>query len=120
MIKLKRVYEPPARSDGRRFLVERLWPRGLTKEAAQLTEWLRDLAPSDRLRRWYGHDPAKWPEFKRRYRTELRAPERQALLARLAAAAGTGTITLVYAARDTERNSAIVVHKELEHITAAA
>jgi uncharacterized protein YeaO (DUF488 family) len=116
MVKLKRAYERPARTDGRRVLVERLWPRGLRKEDARIAEWLRDLAPSDGLRRWYGHAPERWPEFRRRYRAELRRPARRRLLEALADEARRGTITLVYAARDTERNSAVVVREELETV----
>ena len=119
MVKLKRVYEPPSRADGRRVLVERLWPRGLTRADADIAEWLRDLAPSDALRRWYGHDPAKWPEFRRRYRAELRTPERRRLLEALAEHARRGTVTLVFAARDEERNSARVVCEELPKMGAA-
>ncbi len=113
MIKLKRVYERPSRADGRRVLVERLWPRGLKRADADIAEWLRDIAPSDALRRWYGHDPARWPEFKRRYRAELRTSERRALLETLADRARRGTVTLIFAARDEERNSARVVREEL-------
>ena len=113
MIKLKRVYERPSRADGRRVHVERLWPRGLKRADADIAEWLRDIAPSDALRRWYGHDPARWPEFKRRYRAELRTSERRALLETLADQARRGTVTLIFAARDEERNSARVVREEL-------
>jgi len=116
MIKLKRVYEPVARGDGRRILVERLWPRGLGKEDRRVGEWLRDVAPSTELRRWYGHDPKRWAAFKRRYRTELRTPERRRLLETLADGARRGNVTLVYAARDTERNSAVVVREALEEL----
>ena len=117
MVKLKRAYDPPARSDGRRVLVERLWPRGLKKADAQLADWLRDLAPSPALRTWYGHDPDKWPEFRRRYRAELRQPARRALLQQLAAHARRGTVTLVFAARDPERNSAVLVRAALEPLS---
>jgi uncharacterized protein YeaO (DUF488 family) len=78
MIKLKRAYEPAAREDGTRFLVERLWPRGVKKDALRVDAWLKDVAPSTELRQWFGHDPAKWPEFQRRYRAELNA-NREAL-----------------------------------------
>lgn len=116
MIKLKRVYEPVARGDGRRVLVERLWPRGVKKDDGRVSEWLRDIAPSPELRRWYGHAPAKWPGFQRRYRAELRRPAQRRLLEALADEARRGTVTLVYAARDTERNSARVVREELEKV----
>ena len=116
MIKLKRVYDPVQRGDGRRVLVERLWPRGIRKDDRRVGEWLRDIAPSGALRRWYGHDPAKWPQFKRRYRAELKTPERRRLLETLADQARRRNVTLVYAARDTERNSAILVREALEEM----
>ncbi len=98
--------------------MDRLWPRGLRKEALRLTAWLRDLAPSDDLRRWFGHDPAKWPQFQQRYRQELQEPARQALLRQLAERARSGTITLVYAAQDRERNNAVVLKQVLEEMLA--
>jgi uncharacterized protein YeaO (DUF488 family) len=107
MLRLKRVYETPMKSDGRRILVDRLWPRGLTKRAAQLDEWLKDLAPSADLRRWFAHDPARWPEFRRRYRREL--TNHKDLLEMLAGKAVRGRITLVYGARDTAHNDAVVL-----------
>ena len=114
MVKLKRAYEKPARTDGTRILVERLWPRGLTKERAAVDLWLRDIAPSPDLRKWYGHDPAKWPEFRRRYLAELeRAPE-QAALETLWEQAAKGTVTLVYAAHDEKHNSAVVLQEYLD------
>lgn len=111
-IRLKRAYEPAEPGDGRRFLVERLWPRGVRKADLPLDAWLKDLAPSPALRTWFGHDPAKWGEFQRRYAAELRANE--SALAPLRAAAREGTVTLVYAARDTERNSAVLLKEYLE------
>ena len=112
MLKLKRVYDPAARTDGRRFLVERLWPRGVSKEQAAIELWLRDVAPSTELRKWYGHDPQRWPEFRRRYRKELdKKVELTALLRHVAAAR---TVTFVYAASDKQRNSAIVLKEFLE------
>jgi uncharacterized protein YeaO (DUF488 family) len=108
-IRIKRVYEVPAADDGRRVLVDRLWPRGLSKERAHLDEWLRDLAPSTELRRWFGHDPSRWAEFTARYREELAAPERQTALETLAQFATEGPLTLLYAARDTEHNEARVI-----------
>jgi uncharacterized protein YeaO (DUF488 family) len=112
MLQIKRAYEQASRSDGARFLVERLWPRGLSKERLQLEGWLKDVAPSAELRRWFQHDPAKWVEFRRRYREELEAsPEAwQPLLAR----ARRGRVTLVYAAHDAEHNSAVVLKEFLE------
>jgi uncharacterized protein YeaO (DUF488 family) len=109
---LRRVYDPPGRDDGRLFLVERLWPRGVRKEAWPLEAWVKEVAPSTALRRWYAHDPAKWPEFQRRYRLELEA--NPAAWHPLLSAARRGPITLLYSARDTERNSALVLQSFLE------
>ena len=105
MIKLKRAYDAPARGDGTRFLVERLWPRGIRKADLPLTGWLKDVAPSTELRRWFAHDPRKWSEFRRRYGLELR--RKGLYLEPLVAAARRGPTTLVYSARDTEHNAAI-------------
>lgn len=113
-VRLKRAYDPPAPEDGYRVLVDRLWPRGLRREEAHVDAWLRDLAPSDALRRWFGHDPARWEEFRRRYLEELREPARQALLEGLERRARGGTVTLVYGARDAERNQAVVLREALE------
>ncbi len=107
MLRLKRVYEPPDRSDGRRILVDRLWPRGLSKEKAAVDDWMKEIAPSAELRRWFGHDPEKWPEFQRRYRRELRA--RDDLVREIAKRAARGRVTLVYGARDEEHNDAVVL-----------
>ena len=106
-LRLKRVYEPPEASDGYRVLVDRLWPRGVSKEEARLDEWARELAPSSELRRWFGHDPAKFDEFRRRYRDELDAHGEK--LRDLRRRAGNGRLTLVYGARDTEHNDAVVL-----------
>lgn len=106
-IRLKRAYEPPARSDGYRVLVDRLWPRGVSKERAQLDEWARELAPSSELRRWFGHDPARFEEFRRRYLDELAAEEPK--LRELRRRARQGTLTLVYGARDSDHNDAVVL-----------
>jgi len=113
MIRLKRIYELPDPADGPRYLVERLWPRGISKEAAALTAWLKDVAPSQELRKWYAHDPARWPEFQRRYRAELADEVHRAPLAELRQAARRGPITFVYAAKDEERNSALVLKQFL-------
>ena len=107
VLKLKRVYEPAARSDGRRILVDRLWPRGLTKEKAALDEWMKEIAPSTELRRWFAHDPEKWPEFQKRYRQELRA--HADLVREIATRASRSRVTLVYGARDELRNEAVVL-----------
>ncbi len=117
-ISLKRAYEEPAKSDGRRVLVERLWPRGVTKAAAKIDHWLKEVAPSPELRRWFNHDPEKWPEFQKRYRAELRAhPEEVAELRRLVRQ---GPVTFVYAARDEERNSAVLLKQFLTRGGAAS
>ena len=112
MIRLKRAYEPPAASDGHRVLVERLWPRGLSKARLRLDRWAKDVAPSQELRRWFGHDPARWPEFRRRYFEELRQREQawRPLLSR----ARRGRLTLVYAARDEARNGAVALKQFLD------
>ena len=112
MVVVKRVYEPPQRSEGTRFLVERLWPRGVKKEALQLHGWLKDVAPSDVLRRWFGHDPQKWKEFRHRYFAELnRKPEAwQPLLE----AARQGPVTLLYSTRDPEHNNALALKDYLQ------
>jgi uncharacterized protein YeaO (DUF488 family) len=110
-ILLKRAYERPAPEDGRRFLVERLWPRGVRKADLRLDGWLKEVAPSPELRRWFGHDPRKWPEFKRRYFGELRATEDA--LAALRDASRRGPVTLVYGARDTKHNAAVVLREYL-------
>jgi uncharacterized protein YeaO (DUF488 family) len=112
MIHLKRVYEKPSRTDGSRILVDRLWPRGLTKERAAVKLWLKDVAPSTELRKWFGHDPAKWKEFQERYRKELR--EKKELLERLEQESEEHTVTLVYGARDEEHNEAQVLKNVLE------
>jgi uncharacterized protein YeaO (DUF488 family) len=110
-IKLKRVYEEPAKADGTRILVDRLWPRGLTKEKAHVDLWLKEVAPSTALRKWFAHDPAKWSEFKTRYRAELKQnPEQLALLKK---AAAKGPATILYGAKDQEHNEAIVLHELL-------
>jgi uncharacterized protein YeaO (DUF488 family) len=112
MIRLKRVYEKPAAADGERILVERLWPRGLSKADAKVDLWLRDIAPSTELRKWFAHDPARWDEFQRRYWNELRNQSEAVDLLRRKAAAG--VITLVYAARDEQHNGALALKTFLE------
>lgn len=113
-IQLKRVYDPPEETDGERLLVDKLWPRGMRKDAARLSAWLKDLAPSDELRRWFGHDPGRWPEFQERYGAELQAPEKEKVIRELAQKAGQGTITLIFAARDTRHNNAVVLKSAIE------
>jgi uncharacterized protein YeaO (DUF488 family) len=111
-IKLKRAYEPPAETDGARILVERLWPRGIKKEDAALALWAKEIAPSPELRKWYNHEPDRWPEFQQRYRAEL-AGNAEAVAA-LRARCGEGPVTFVFAARDEERNSAVLLKRYLE------
>ena len=111
-IKLKRVYEPASADEGVRILVERLWPRGLTKVKASIDHWLREVAPSTELRRWYAHRPERWPEFQARYSAELDANVEG--LHALEALCSTGPVTFVFAARDTERNGAAVLKRYLE------
>jgi uncharacterized protein YeaO (DUF488 family) len=113
MIGIKRVYEPWEAHDGYRVLVDRLWPRGLRKVDARLDEWLREIAPSPQLRRWFGHEPSRWPEFAERYRLELAAPSSVAHLQRLRGLAADMTLTLLYAAREDRYNSAIVIAERL-------
>ena len=112
MIQVKRAYEEPGKDDGERFLVERLWPRGVKKANLDVEAWLKDVAPSNELRQWFQHDPAKWEEFRRRYFRELeKHPEAwQPLLAR----ARRGRVTLVYSAHDTEHNNAIALKEFLD------
>jgi uncharacterized protein YeaO (DUF488 family) len=111
-VRLRRAYVPPTPDDGTRILVDRLWPRGVSKAKAALDLWARDVAPSTELRRWFGHDPARWKEFKRRYLKELNAhPE---ALRPLLEAAAKGPVTLVYGARDKEHNEAVVLRQFLE------
>jgi uncharacterized protein YeaO (DUF488 family) len=116
-IRMKRAYDAPAPSDGRRILVERLWPRGLSKEKAAVDLWLKDAAPSTELRRWFGHDPERWEEFRRRYREELR--RRPEDVARLRREIEAGPVTFVYGSRDTEHNAATVLKEFLEDESAA-
>ena len=115
MIQVKRAYEPAAKSDGKRFLVDRLWPRGVTKESLRLEAWLKDVAPSDDLRRWFGHQPAKWDEFRRRYFAELDA--RPEAWQPIFESARRGNVTLLYGARDVEHNNAVALKEYLEKQT---
>ncbi len=106
-VKLKRAYDPPAANDGKRILIDRLWPRGIKKTEAAIDEWLKEVAPSTELRKWFGHDPARWPEFRRRYLKELHG--HRAELDRLRALARQRTVTLVFAAHDQAHNDAVVL-----------
>ena len=110
-LRVKRAYEPPAPEDGVRILVDRLWPRGLSKEKAAVDHWMKDIAPSADLRKWFGHDPERWPEFQSRYRDELR--RHGALLDQIVDLAAGRAVTLVYAAHDEEHNDAVVLREAL-------
>lgn len=112
VIRLKRAYEPPAPGDGTRVLVDRLWPRGASREKIKIAAWIPDLGPSSALRTWFGHDPEKWDVFRRRYLKELEG--KRALLQQLAAYARRGALTLVYGARDPAHNQAVVIKEALE------
>jgi uncharacterized protein YeaO (DUF488 family) len=112
-INLKRAYAPASPEDGVRVLVDRLWPRGLRKSNAGIDQWLKDLAPSTELRRWFGHDPTRWPEFRRRYKAEL--AHKAKMLGELRALARKRPVTLVFAARDEEHNDAVVLRDVLTH-----
>jgi len=112
MIQARRVYEPAATDDGIRVLVERLWPRGLRKDAFKMDEWLKDVAPSTELRRWFSHDPARWDEFRRRYFEELDA--HRAVWEPLVEAARRGTLTLLYSSHDTQHNNAVALREYLD------
>jgi uncharacterized protein YeaO (DUF488 family) len=114
-IQLKRAYEDASADDGVRVLVDRLWPRGVSKEAAKLDAWMKELGPSDELREWFGHRPERWDGFAERYRAELKSPLRETLLAALQGVAGKSTLTLVYGARDEKENEAVVARDALLH-----
>jgi uncharacterized protein YeaO (DUF488 family) len=113
-VRLQRAYDEPAAGDGYRVLVDRVWPRGRTKERLRLDDWARDLGPSTELRKWFGHDPARWAEFQARYRAELADPDRAQALDALAERALRGPVTLVFGARDPEHNQAVVIADELK------
>jgi len=110
-IRLKRAYEPPANGDGRRMLVDRLWPRGVSKADAAIDEWVKEIAPSTKLRKWFGHDPDRWNEFRKRYALEVREQSEQ--LAELRRLARKGLLTLVYSARDEAHNDAVALRQIL-------
>lgn len=113
---IKRVYDPPEPGDGKRILVDRLWPRGLKRDAAALDAWIKDVAPSAELRRWFGHRPERWAEFARRYRHELAAEPASDALRKIAALAARDRVTLVYGARDRDRNQAVVIAEAIAHM----
>ena len=113
-IRLQRAYDEPGSTDGHRVLVDRVWPRGRTKQALRLDAWARNLGPSTQLRKWFGHDPSRWTEFRARYQAELAEPDKAQALDELAAQARQGRVTLVYGARDRDHNQAQVIADELE------
>lgn len=112
-VQMKRAYDAPEASDGTRVLVDRLWPRGLSKERAKIDLWLKEVAPSAELRKWYGHEPERWEEFRSRYREELRASPAKEALSRLRGLATAGAVTLITAARDSEHSDAAVLRETL-------
>ncbi len=114
MIRIKRVYDFPTEEDGFRILVDRLWPRGMSKGKAKLNVWMKDIAPSEQLRTWFNHEPSKWVEFQKKYKTEL--SEKQAAIKQIEQLEKEkGVITLVYSARDTEHNNAVALKSIIEH-----
>ncbi len=118
MIKIKRVYDPPSRDDGKRILIDRLWPRGLRKEAAHIDEWVKDLAPSTGLRKWFNHDPEKWGEFRRRFFAELDAEPES--VSGIIAAARKGTVTLLFGSKEERYNNAAALKEYLDSRMKAA
>jgi uncharacterized protein YeaO (DUF488 family) len=116
MLKIKRAYDKPEGSDGKRILIDRLWPRGISKADARIDEWLKDLGPTTELRKWFGHDQDKWEEFRSRYIKELSAPDKQAHLERIAQQAGQTNVTLIYSAKDTEHSDVKVIEELITRI----
>ena len=112
MIKIKRVYDPVSADDGKRILVDRLWPRGIKKEKAHIDEWLKEISPSNELRKWYSHDPAKWAEFKKRYKQELAGEGER--LKKIKAEARKQTVTLLFSSKELERNNAVALKEMLD------
>ena len=112
MVKIKRVYDQVSPIDGKRILVDRLWPRGIKKEAAAIDEWLKDIAPSTELRKWYSHDPAKWGEFKKRYKIELK--DKIGIIDRLRQESKKRTLTLLFSSKTTELNNAVALKEFIE------
>lgn len=112
-VRIKRAYEPPSPRDGTRILVDRLWPRGVKRADAGISQWMKDIAPSNELRKWFGHEPARWEEFRRRYKAELTG--KRELIGELRNLAKTGPLTLVYSAHDEAHNQAVVLREMLLH-----
>jgi uncharacterized protein YeaO (DUF488 family) len=119
-ISVKRAYDPAAPGDGYRVLVDRLWPRGIRKQSLPLDEWNKDVAPSTELRQWFGHDPERWAEFQKRYRRELSDAQHQTAMHSLLKAAGHGSLTLIYAAKDLQHNHALVLQAALRDLLSPA
>jgi len=119
MLRIKRVYDKPDAGDGRRIYVDRLWPRGLKKEDAAIDEWLKELSPSDALRKWFGHEPDRFEDFRKRYIEELSAHENLASLERLASMAKEADVTLLYSAKNTEYNNAVVLKEFIVNTVSA-
>ena len=113
MLKIKRIYDPRSRDDGKRILVDRLWPRGIKKDEAKIDEWLKDIAPSDALRKWFAHDPDRWPAFREKYRKELK--DKKDIVDRLRKDAKKGKITLLFSAKDRDHNNAAALKDVIEH-----
>ena len=120
MIRIIRVYREPTLEDGVRILIDRVWPRGISKERARVVEWRKDLAPTTSLRTWFGHEPAKWTEFRRRYRTELTRSGKMDELRKLARLSRKRTITFVYSAADEEHNQAVALKEWLDELSRGA
>jgi uncharacterized protein YeaO (DUF488 family) len=116
MLKVKRAYDKPEFADGKRILIDRLWPRGVSKAEAGIDEWLKDLGPSTELRKWFGHDPEKWEEFRKRYIKELSAPDKARLVEDIARNAGHTNVTLIYSAKDTEHSDVKVLEELITNI----
>ena len=112
MIKIKRVYGPPSSADGKRILIDRLWPRGLKKEEVRIDEWMKDIAPSGELRKWFGHDPEKWGEFKKRFFTELK--DKKDLVDKLVSMARKGRVTLLFGSKEERFNNAVALREYIE------
>jgi uncharacterized protein YeaO (DUF488 family) len=112
LVKIKRIYDPFSEEDGKRILVDRLWPRGLRKDEAKIDEWLKEIAPSDELRKWFSHDPSKWQEFKNRYKKELKS--KLEITEKLRRESKKGQVTLLFSAKDVEHNNAVVLKEVIE------
>jgi uncharacterized protein YeaO (DUF488 family) len=112
MLKIKRVYDPVSTDDGKRILIDRLWPRGINKEKAHIDEWVKEIAPSNELRKWYAHDPAKWAEFKKRYEKEIAGEAER--LKKIKAEARKQTVTLLFSSKELERNNAVALKEMLD------